>query len=122
MRRLWRHRTSLKRYFLDTVCFNETFTDCTNFQIIFNPRAPLVLLKFDRQLWVIILPGKRRDEQGQILFNYQVYEKDRFLETCQWSPDGKLLLVLSKITAGEVNYFFLPNFTLAPFFCGPRKN
>ena len=122
MRRLWRHRTSLKRYFLDTVCFNETFTDCTNFQIIFNPRAPLVLLKFDRQLWVIILPGKRRDEQGQILFNYQVYEKDRFLETCQWSPDGKLLLVLCKITAGEVNYFFLPNFTPRPIFCGPRKN
>lgn len=43
-------------------------------------------------MWIVLLPGKRRNAQGQILHKFSL--PDWTLEHCSWSPDGKILLTL----------------------------
>ena len=84
---------------MDLINFNLDFTDrpYNNFQCRFNPKHPVVFFKFCHTLWVVLLPGKFRDNQGRVLYHLQLNcTKSRVLETCQWSPDGSYLLVLEQ--------------------------
>ena len=54
----------------------------------------MAVLKFATELWVVLLPGKRRQVQGQILYRYCVPHCFWHLDSCQWSGDGKKLLLL----------------------------
>lgn len=90
---------STRNYAVDLINFNTDFTDkpYNNFQCRFNPHHPVVFFKFSHTLWVVLLPGKFRDIQGQVLYQLKLNPtKSRVLETCQWSPDGSYLLVLEQ--------------------------
>lgn len=88
-----------RNYAVDLINFNTDFTDKPyhNFQCRFNPCHPVVFFKFCQSLWVVLLPGKFREIQGQVLYHLKINpNKSRVIETCQWSPDGSYLLVLEQ--------------------------
>ena len=87
---------------MDLVNFGETFSMHRLFQCRYNPCHPIVALKFNRKLWIVLLPGKRRQQQGLILYHYQTYKEDQHFETCQWSPKGGKLLLIVKGEASTI--------------------
>ena len=89
---------STKLYCIDSVNFNLEFGDVNNenFQCRFNPTYPVVSLLFGFNLWIILLPGARRQVQGQIIYQIKMHRNGPKFETCQWSPQGDYLLVLFK--------------------------
>ncbi len=68
--RFW-NRLQTKNYVLDIVTFESGF-ESNYFEVKFNPHFPMAVLKFATELWVVLLPGKRRQVQGQILYRYCV--------------------------------------------------
>ncbi len=78
---------------MDVVSFGTGFAS-SYFDIKFNPKFPLAVLKFEHDLWIVLLPGKRRQIQGQILYTYRVDTSFWLLDSCQWSPEGTKLLTL----------------------------
>ena len=87
-----------KNYLLDVFNVGVDF-DSQEFQCRFNPLYPVVVLKFKLNLWLVCLPGRRRDTQGQIIYHLRLRRnKGCTLETCQWSPDGQFLLLLKRDT------------------------
>lgn len=90
--RFW-NNLKTKNYVLDLVTFESGF-DSKYFEVKFNPRFPMAVLKFDTDLWIVLLPCRRRQVQGQILYRYCVPFCLWHLESCQWSGDGKKLLIL----------------------------
>ena len=91
--RLW-HNYKSKLYPIDIVNFGTNFE--SSFKLTFNPCFPLAALKYNTDLWLVLLPGKRRSVQGQILYRHFVSCHYWSLQSCQWSPDGKLLLIITK--------------------------
>ena len=92
-KRLW-HNYKSKLYPIDIVNFGTNFE--SSFKLSFNPCFPLAALKYNTDLWLVLLPGKRRSVQGQILYRHFVSCHFWSLQSCQWSPDGKLLLIITK--------------------------
>ena len=90
--RIW-NESKVRGYVLDVVSFGSGFS-CSYFDIKFNPKFPLAVLKFEHDLWIVLLPGKRRQIQGQILYRYRVDTSFWCLDSCQWSPEGTKLLTL----------------------------
>lgn len=89
-------KSATKSYLLDVFNVGQDY-DGAEFQCRFNPRHPVVALKFLKNLWLICLPGRRRDTQGQIIYHLRLDRgRGPSLESCQWSPDGKFLLLLKK--------------------------
>lgn len=105
--RLWRNAYS-RSFSLDTIDFGLNF-DVQNFAVEFNPKFPIAVLKYDYDLWMIILPGKIRSNQGQILFKYNHrIPENWYLENCQWNPAGTILLLICKpesIMTAKCQYF-----------------
>ena len=69
--------------------------------MIFNPRHPVAVFKYDDNFWVTLLPGKYRREQGQVLHRSTIHDdirayKSTVFDSCQWSPGGQFLIVLQK--------------------------
>ena len=96
--RMW-FKGSVKRYVLDWVNLGLDY-DEQNFQFRFNPRHPVAVLKFRKHLWVICLPGKRREKQGQILYHKRFSRDGPDFEACQWSPTTSLMLAALPTAAG----------------------
>ena len=93
--RLWHGFTS-KLYPIDVVNFGGSFVDSTTFKPSFNPIYPLAALKYTSDLWIVLLPGKRRATQGQILYRHYMTSNFWSLQSVQWSPNGRLLLIIIK--------------------------
>ena len=79
---------------VDALNFGPGLNMENNFDLKFNPSSPLVAVKYNREFWIMLLPCKRRQIQGQILYRYHVPRVNWNLDSCQWSPDGKNLLLL----------------------------
>ena len=94
--RIW-HTPRTYNYVIDLIDFNTAFEDCYNFQMTWNPVHPIAAFKFGNELWLTLLPGKYKNSQGQILYRMMVRNNNStHLESCQWSPDGNILMVLRK--------------------------
>ena len=93
---MW-HQPRIKDYAIDVINFNTGFRDCYNFQMLWNPVHPIAVYKYGCELWLTLLPGKYKNAQGAILYRLQVANNNAtYFETCQWSPDGNILLMLRK--------------------------
>ena len=75
--------------------------DQQEFQFRFNPVHPVAVLKFQKHLWIVCLPGRRREKQGQIIYHQRFHKNGATFYSCQWSPSGKFLLVLRKAPASS---------------------
>ena len=97
--RMW-FKGSIKRYVLDWINFGLDY-DQQEFQFRFNPVHPVAVLKFRRHLWIVCLPGRRREKQGQIIYHKRFDKNGPTFYSCQWSPSGEFLLVLRKTPASS---------------------
>ena len=87
-----------KFYGADLLNFGLHFGADGCFQCSFNPVHPLASFQFKSHLWIALLPGKRRQSQGQILYQASTGETDKYeYDVCQWSPQGTYLLVLKRV-------------------------
>ena len=93
--RLWHGFTS-KLYPIDVVNFGSSFIDANTFKPVFNPVYPMAALKYTSDLWIVLLPGKRRTTQGQILYRHYTTSNFWSLQSVQWSPNGRLLHLIIK--------------------------
>ena len=91
---------SIKRHVLDWVNFGMDY-DQQEFQFRFNPVHPVAVLKFRKHLWIVCLPGRHRERQGQIIYHQRFHKNGATFYSCQWSPSGKFLLVLRKAPASS---------------------
>ena len=102
---MW-HYPYIKKAQLDRVHFGQDFSNCENFQCSFNPCYPLVALKYDSELWIILLPGKMRQVQGQIVYR-KVWKarlgSTNYYDSCQWSPNGRHLLLMQNCACADPN-------------------
>jgi hypothetical protein len=87
-----------KFYGADLVNFGLHFGADGCFQCSFNPVHPLASFQFKSHLWIALMPGKRRQSQGQILYQASTGDTDKYeYDVCQWSPQGTYLLVLKRV-------------------------
>ena len=81
--RLWHGFTS-KLYPIDVVNFGSSFVDAN--KPVFNPVYPMAALKYTSDLWIVLLPGKRRTIQGQILYRHYTTSKFCVANACYQCP------------------------------------
>ena len=85
-------------YGIDSINLGMDFSPVNdnNFQWIFNPKFPLAYVQFKEHFWILVLPGKRRSVQGQILYHHVTSNHWESFEAGQWSPEGNFFLSLRK--------------------------
>ena len=85
-------------YGIDSINLGMDFSPVNdnNFQWIFNPKFPLAYVQFKEHFWILVLPGKRRSVQGQILYHQLTSNHWESFEAGQWSPEGNFFLSLRK--------------------------